>query len=127
MQWPKRYVMMSWLLVALLLCYIDRVLMSLAAIEMQKEFGWSDSGKGLVLSSFFVGYLIMQILGGIVSNRFGGRNTFLLAVILWSLFTTLTPLASSAAAVASPKGAVITRLAMARAGQAGSGSSTWTS
>ena len=90
----QRYVMMTWLLVALLLCYIDRVLMSLAAIEMQKEFGWSDSDKGLVLSSFFVGYLIMQILGGIVANRFGGRNTFLLAVVLWSLFTGLTPAAA---------------------------------
>ncbi|HKS55510.1 MAG TPA: MFS transporter [Steroidobacteraceae bacterium] len=90
----QRYVMMTWLLVALLLCYIDRVLMSLAAIEMQKEFGWSDSDKGLVLSSFFVGYLIMQILGGIVANRCGGRNTFLLAVVLWSLFTGLTPAAA---------------------------------
>jgi MFS transporter, ACS family, solute carrier family 17 (sodium-dependent inorganic phosphate cotransporter), other len=92
----KRYIMMTWLLVALLLCYIDRVLMSLAAIEMQKEFGWSDSDKGLVLSSFFVGYLLMQILGGIVANRFGGRNTFLLAVVLWSLLTGLTPAAAYA-------------------------------
>lgn len=93
-RWPKRYVMMTWLLVALLLCYIDRVLMSVAAIEMQKEFGWTDSDKGLVLSSFFVGYLVTQILGGLVSNRFGGRNTFLIAVVLWSLFTALTPAAA---------------------------------
>ena len=91
---PKRFTMMTWLLVALLLCYIDRVLMSLAAIEMQKEFGWSDSDKGLVLSSFFAGYLITQILGGIVANRYGGRNTFLIAVILWSAFTALTPSAA---------------------------------
>ncbi len=90
----KRYTMMTWLLVALLLCYIDRVLMSLAAIEMQKEFGWSDSDKGLVLSSFFAGYLITQILGGIVANRYGGRTTFLIAVVLWSAFTALTPSAA---------------------------------
>ncbi len=94
-RWPKRYGMMTWLLVALLLCYIDRVLMSVAAIEMQKEFGWTDSDKGFVLSSFFVGYLITQILGGLVSNRLGGRNTFLVAVVLWSLFTALTPAAAS--------------------------------
>lgn len=93
-RWPQRYEMMTWLLVALLLCYVDRVLMSVAAIEMQKEFGWTDSAKGLVLSSFFVGYLVTQILGGLVANRFGGRNTFLLAVVLWSLFTALTPLAA---------------------------------
>ena len=93
--WPKRHSMMIWLVIALLLCYIDRILISLAAIEMQNEFGWSDSDKGLVLSSFFMGYLIMQLLGGILANRYGGRNVFLIAVLLWSLFTILTPLAAS--------------------------------
>jgi ACS family sodium-dependent inorganic phosphate cotransporter len=80
------------MLVALLLCYVDRIIVSLAAIEMQKEFGWSDSEKGLVLSSFFIGYLIMQALGGLVSNRFGGRNIFFIAVVLWSVCTILLPM-----------------------------------
>jgi ACS family sodium-dependent inorganic phosphate cotransporter len=92
--WPKRYTMMVLLLAAILLCYVDRVIVSLAAIEMQKEFGWSDSEKGLVLSTFFLGYLVMQSLGGIFSNRFGGRNIFLAAVLLWSLFTILTPVSA---------------------------------
>lgn len=86
-----RYKMMIWALLALFLCYIDRVLISLAAIEMQVDLGWSDTDKGLVLSSFFVGYLIMQVLGGLLANRFGGRNVFLIAVLVWSLFTALTP------------------------------------
>ena len=93
-QWPRRYTMMALLLVAMLLCYIDRIIVSLAAIEMQTEFGWSDSEKGLILSVFFAGYLATQILGGFLSNRFGGRNVFLLAVLLWSIFTVLTPIAA---------------------------------
>ena len=86
---PKstRYTMLWLLLFALLLCYIDRVLISMAAIEMQLELGWSESDKGLVLSSFFMGYLIIQLLGGILANRYGGRNILMAAVILWSLFT----------------------------------------
>ena len=92
---PKRYVMMTLLLVAMLLCYVDRIIISLAAIEMQKQFGWLDSEKGLVLSIFFAGYLLMQVLGGLLSNRFGGRNIFMIAVLLWSLFTVLTPIAAS--------------------------------
>lgn len=92
--WPPRYTMVVLLLLALLLCYIDRVLMSLASIEMQKEFGWTDTQKGLVLSTFFVGYLVTQAVGGIFSNRYGGRNVFLIAVLLWSLFTVLTPLSA---------------------------------
>jgi len=86
--------MITLLLAALLLCYIDRIIVSLAAVEMQKEFGWSDSEKGLVLSTFFLGYLLMQTLGGIISNRYGGRNVFLIAVLLWSVFTILTPAAA---------------------------------
>ena len=90
-QWPKRYTVIALVLLALLLCYIDRILISLASIEMQREFGWSDAEKGLVMSTFFVGYLIMQVLGGFLSNRFGGRTIFLVAVLLWSLVTVLTP------------------------------------
>ena len=92
--WPRRYTMITLLLIAMLLCYIDRIIVSLAAIEMQNEFGWSDSQKGLVLSVFFAGYLATQILGGFLSNRFGGRTVFLLAVLLWSIFTVATPLAA---------------------------------
>lgn len=89
--WPKRYSMMGLMLLAILLCHIDRILMSLAAIEMQSEFSWTDSQKGLMLSAFFVGYLIMQMGGGLLANRFGGRHVFITAVFLWSLFTVLTP------------------------------------
>jgi ACS family sodium-dependent inorganic phosphate cotransporter len=92
--WPRRYTMITLLLIAMLLCYIDRIIVSLAAIEMQNEFGWSDSQKGLVLSVFFAGYLATQILGGFLSNRFGGRTVFLLAVLLWSIFTVVTPIAA---------------------------------
>ncbi|PHR20235.1 MAG: hypothetical protein COA41_05755 [Sphingopyxis sp.] len=90
-RFPKRFAMLIWALTALFLCYIDRVLISLAAIEMKDELGWSDTDKGLVLSSFFIGYLIMQILGGILANRFGGRNVLFWAVMIWSAFTVLTP------------------------------------
>ncbi|MFK7957566.1 MAG: MFS transporter [Lysobacterales bacterium] len=93
-KWPRRYTMLGLLLVAMLLCYIDRIIVSLAAIEMQKEFGWDDAKKGLVLSVFFAGYLATQILGGFLSNRYGGRTVFLLAVLLWSVFTVLTPVAA---------------------------------
>ena len=87
---------MTLLLAALLLCYIDRTIISVAAIEMQKELGWSDSQKGYVLSMFSAGYLVMQLLGGLLSNRFGGRNVYLVAVFAWSLVTILTPSAAYA-------------------------------
>jgi len=92
--WQQRYTVVSLCALSLFVCYIDRVNISVAILPMQQEFGWSESVKGLVLSSFFVGYLVMQVGGGILANRYGGKIVLGVAVIWWSLFTILTPLAA---------------------------------
>ena len=54
--------LMCWL--ANIVCYVDRVNISVAIITMSKELQWSDSQQGFVLSSFFYGYILTQIFGG---------------------------------------------------------------
>ena len=93
--WPKRYTVVLLTFMALVIGYTDRVNISIAAIQMQQELGWSDATKGIVLSSFFVGYLLFQIVGGWLSNRYGGRIVLGVAVVLWSGFTLLTPVAAA--------------------------------
>ncbi len=61
---------------------------------MAEEFGWSATTKGYVLSSFFVGYLLAMIPVGWAANRFGGKLLLGVALIGWSLFTFLTPIAA---------------------------------
>ena len=39
-----------------------RVVLSVAIVPMQKQYGWSNAEKGYLLSSFFVGYIITQVL-----------------------------------------------------------------
>lgn len=92
--WPKRATLLVMCFVATFVCFLDRVNMSVAALAMQQEFGWSESTKGLVLASFFVGYLLFQIPGGWLANRYGGRHVMAIAIIWWSVFTILTPLAA---------------------------------
>ncbi|MGB0449621.1 MAG: ACS family MFS transporter [Porticoccaceae bacterium] len=94
-QIPQRYSLVSLSMLAVFICYIDRVNMSVAIIPMAEEFGWGPAMQGSVLSSFFVGYLLLQILGGTLADRFGGKIVLGLGVILWSLFTLLTPMAAS--------------------------------
>ncbi|KAL1138559.1 hypothetical protein AAG570_008622 [Ranatra chinensis] len=55
------------------------------------EFNWSSSTQGLVLSSFFYGYITTQILGGWFATRFGGKNIYGVGVLVTALFTVLTP------------------------------------
>lgn len=49
---------------AVFVCYIDRVNISVAILPMAEEFGWDASTQGAILSSFFFGYLLMQLGGG---------------------------------------------------------------
>ena len=87
----------SWHTVVLLCCaavfisYIDRTNISVAAIPMKDQFGWTETTKGFVLSSFFVGYLLLQVVSGTLANRYGGKIVLGVAVLWWSLFTILTP------------------------------------
>ena len=90
------------------ICYIDRVNISVAIIPMAEQFGWSDTQRGLVLSSFFIGYLVTQVLGGWLAARLGGKAVLGFGVLWWSLFTLLTPLS----AMASFPILIATRIAM---------------
>jgi ACS family sodium-dependent inorganic phosphate cotransporter len=105
--WPKRYTVVALSFLALVIAYTDRVNISIAAIQMQQELGWSDATKGIVLSSFFIGYLLFLIIGGWLANRFGGKIVLGIAVVLWSAFTMLTPLAAAAGSMVLLLGARI--------------------
>lgn len=90
----RRYRVVAMCFLAAFICYIDRVNVSVAIMSMQERFGWSTAVKGLILSSFFIGYMVFQIPGGWLSNRIGGRCVLGAAVLWWSLFTMLTPVAA---------------------------------
>jgi MFS family permease len=89
--WPRRYLVVALAFASVFVCYIDRVNISVAIIPMAEELGWSLETQGTVLSSFFVGYLLLQIVGGRLADRFGGKVVLGAGVLLWSLFTILTP------------------------------------
>lgn len=76
---------------AVFVCYIDRVNISVAILPMAEEFGWDASTQGAILSSFFFGYLLMQLGGGWLADRFGGKLILALGVLIWSIFTIITP------------------------------------
>jgi ACS family sodium-dependent inorganic phosphate cotransporter len=94
--WQRRHTVVLLCFFATFICYIDRVNIAVAIIPMAEQFGWTDTERGLVLSSFFVGYLVTQIIGGSLAARFGGKAVLGFGVIWWSLFTLLTPLSALA-------------------------------
>lgn len=93
-QFPKRWVMVLLCFAAFLLCNMDRVNMSIAILPMSKEFKWNSATVGVIQSSFFWGYLLTQIVGGIWADKIGGKLVLGFGVVWWSLATILTPIAA---------------------------------
>ncbi|XP_062201748.1 probable anion transporter 4, chloroplastic isoform X2 [Phragmites australis] len=93
-EFPKRWTIVLLCFFAFLLCNMDRVNMSIAILPMSSEFSWNPATVGLIQSSFFWGYLLTQILGGIWADKFGGKVVLGFGVVWWSIATVLTPLAA---------------------------------
>jgi MFS transporter, ACS family, solute carrier family 17 (sodium-dependent inorganic phosphate cotransporter), other len=55
-------------------------------------YEWSEALQGVILSSFYWGYIITHIPGGILVEKFGGKVTLLAGIVATSFFTCLTPL-----------------------------------
>ncbi|MBS0447336.1 MAG: MFS transporter [Proteobacteria bacterium] len=73
--------------------YLDRVNVSTAAAGFAKDFGLNKTEIGFVFSAFAYPYLVFQIIGGWVSDRFGARRTLLVCGALWAAATALTGMA----------------------------------
>jgi len=72
---------------------MDRLNIAVTAPVIMKEFGWDEAALGIILSSFFWGYTLLQIPGGWLADRYGGKKILGIGVLWWSFFTMITPLA----------------------------------
>ncbi|CAL1268950.1 unnamed protein product [Larinioides sclopetarius] len=58
------------------------------------EFIWSPKMQGVILGSFYYGYVISQIPGGRMAEKFSGKWVFGIGTLITALLTLLTPLAA---------------------------------
>ncbi len=91
----KKYIVFALLYIGFCVSYVDRAAISIAMASIGKELGLHASEMGVVLSTFFIGYALMQLPGGWLADRFGSKKVIIIAIGFWSLFTVLTGLAWS--------------------------------
>jgi ACS family sodium-dependent inorganic phosphate cotransporter len=60
-----------------------------------QHFDWNEQTQNLVLSSFFWGYVVTQIPGGMIAQRWGAQRLLGLAVGFCALLTLLIPMAAT--------------------------------
>jgi len=70
--------------------YIDRVNVSFANLRMSVDLGFSDRVYGLGVGMFYVTYVLFEIPGAIIVERWSARKWIARIMISWGIVTILT-------------------------------------
>ncbi|HEY0296906.1 MAG TPA: MFS transporter [Bordetella sp.] len=93
----SRYQLLAVIWITQLVNYMDRVNIAIAGPTIMHSLGISPTSFGFILSAFTLGYLLMQLPGGYLADRFGAKALMIVAPLVWSFFTAMTGMVSSVA------------------------------
>jgi MFS transporter, ACS family, D-galactonate transporter len=82
-----RYWMLLLVFVGTVINYLDRANLAVAAPLLKNEFGLGPVELGFIFSAYSWTYVLANIPGGWVVDRFGSRVMYGLAIFSWSVFT----------------------------------------
>jgi ACS family hexuronate transporter-like MFS transporter len=88
------------LFLAAVLNYVDRQVLSLLALTIQKDLGLSDIDYGHITSCFLVAYTVSLLIAGRLIDRIGVRWGLAMYITWWSLATMAHAWANSFASLA---------------------------
>lgn len=69
---------------------LSRFTINYAILDIAKDFNINASMNGIIISSFFIGYALMQIPGGWLADKFGAKKILLASAIIWSACAAFT-------------------------------------
>src|SRR5579872_4058601 len=81
--------LMPFLLAAYIICYIDRVNIGFAALQMNKAVGIDPKTYGLGAGIFFIGYFILEVPSNLALERFGASKWIARIMVSWGILSAL--------------------------------------
>lgn len=84
-----RYLILLMLFLVTTINYADRATISIAGSSLQKDLGIDAVTLGYIFSAFGWAYVLGQIPGGWLLDRFGSKKVYAAGIFIWSLFTLL--------------------------------------
>ena len=82
-----RYLIAVLLFISVVINYLDRANLSVAAPQLAKDLGFDNAQKGYILAAFGWTYAALQVPGGWLVDRIPPRILYPVAIALWSLAT----------------------------------------
>jgi MFS transporter, ACS family, tartrate transporter len=84
------YRLLPFVFLLYLVNYIDRVNVSFANLRMSADLGFSDRVYGLGIGMFYVTYVLFEIPGAVIVERWSARKWIARIMISWGIVTILT-------------------------------------
>jgi len=81
----RRWIVLSLVFIGIVICYIDRGNLSVAAPSIMRDFRIAPATMGVLLSAFFWTYAAFQIPAGAMVDRFGIRRAYAGGFLIWSI------------------------------------------
>ena len=79
--------LLPYLFVLYIVAFLDRTNISSAALEIPHELGFSDNVIGIGSGIFFIGYLLLEIPGAVIVERWSARRWIARIMVTWGLVT----------------------------------------
>ncbi|HET8964908.1 MAG TPA: MFS transporter [Candidatus Acidoferrum sp.] len=78
-----------------IVAFLDRVNVSFAGLEMSRDLNFSDRVFGLGAGIFFIGYVVFEIPGALLVERWSARKVIARILLTWGIVTVLVALVRS--------------------------------
>src|SRR5215831_5487386 len=81
---------LPYLFILYIVAYLDRINLSYAALEMNRDLHFSPEVYGFGAGIFFAGYFLLEIPGSILVERWSARAWFARIMISWGILAVFT-------------------------------------
>lgn len=109
----RRWTVVALIFTGILISYIDRGNLGIAAVSIMRDFQFEPRLMGMLLSAFFWTYALFQVPAGAIVDRIGIRKVYAAAFLIWSMASAATALSRGMTDI------LLTRLALGLAESVG--------
>jgi MFS transporter, ACS family, tartrate transporter len=88
--------LLPYLFLLYIIAFLDRMNVGAAALQMPHDLGFSPRTIGFGAGLFFVGYVLLEIPGALIAERWSARRWITRIMVSWGLLTVLTAFIHSA-------------------------------